>query len=222
MRSFFIVAVVFFAGCFSVYSQVVGDFTVNGNVSYSYMIDSQDLTFSARNADDLDGLRNGVSVELSAYYMPRPNLGWGMRYNRFSSSVSVSDIDILAPNNEVGVGDASEDVTISYIGVSQLIRNRSRRFYLSYEPTIGYVRYKNKVYALGDYNVTSKGLGIGCSLSYSYNPFQGFLVGPKIGMLYALMSDYHIEGPDGFGEKQDKGMQNFLRFNAGVMVSYTF
>lgn len=223
MRSFFIAAALCLSGCFWGYSQVNGNFTVNADVSYGYMIDSQDLSFSASDPEELKDLRSGLSVDLSAYYMFHPSVGIGLRYNRFSSSASVSDTYINAPNYEYGTGDASEDMTMQYIGVAQIIRHGRRRSFLAYEPTIGYMMYKNKVSALGDdYDVTAKGLGLGFSISYTYNAFENFLIGPRVGAMYTFMSKFQVDGPDGFSEEQDKGIQAFLRFNAGIMVSYTF
>lgn len=140
---------------------------------------------------------------------------------------SAHDAYITAPNGDEGFGNASDDITMSYIGLSMIenLIKRETKHKLYLEASIGYQHYKDEVESLGSYKVTRGCLASGLGFSYQYEAFENFSIGPSIRLIGGTLGKVNIEGPDGFDEmvKFDGDKKELLiRFDAGITASYRF
>lgn len=236
MRSFVFASVLTAISSFSVFSQEAATedkkekqsrFMVTADVNYAYRFETPDNSFNVNDEVYLKELKSGISYDISAYYMYTEYTGIGLKYNRFASSASAQDAYITAPNGDTGFSHASDDVTMSYIGLSLiedlLKKNPEHQLYL--EASLGYEHYRDEVEALGSYTVSRGCFASSVGLSYQYVAFKNFSFGPKINLIGGTIGKVKIEGPEGYTEmiKFDNDKKEFLvRFDVGLTASYKF
>jgi hypothetical protein len=236
MKSFIFATAFTALGCFMGFSQETvteekkekqSYFKVTADVNFAYRLAKIDNSFNVNDEQYLKNLKSGVSYDISAYYMYSEYTGIGLKYNVYKSSASAHDAYITAPNGDTGFGFASDDITMSYIGVSMIenLIKRETKHKLYLEASIGYQHYKDEVEALGSYTVSRGCLASNLGFSYQYEAFENFSIGPKISLTGGTIGKVKIEGPDGFNETvkfDDDKKELLIRFDAGVTASYRF
>ena len=124
-------------------------------------------------------LTSGFNFDISAYHRIRPNMGLGLKFNRYSASAQTSP---------AGVYLSTKD-RIIFIGPSFLYSNFERE-----TPH----KIENKGSALGLYS----------TIGYQYAVNRSFLIGPQIGFGLGVLKSYTENGVRktlGNGEKEGLG-----------------
>ena len=119
-------------------------------------------------------LTSGFNFDISAYHRIGPNMGLGLKFNRYSASAQTSP---------AGVYLSTKD-RIIFIGPSFLYSNFEREtpHKIYYDMAIGYVQYTSNTF-VNNQKIENKGsaLGLYSTIGYQYAVNRSFLIGPQIG-----------------------------------------
>ena len=123
----------------------------------------------------LEKLTSGFHFDISAYHRIAPNMGLGLKFNRYSASAETS----LA-----GVYLSTKD-RIIFIGPSFMYSNfemdTPHKFY--WDVALGYQQYtsSNNFSGLGNFKVKGSSVGLYSTIGYQYAVSRSFLIGPQLG-----------------------------------------
>ena len=123
----------------------------------------------------LEKLTSGFHFDISAYHRIAPNMGLGLKFNRYSASAETS----LA-----GVYLNTKD-RIIFIGPSFMYSNfemdTPHKFY--WDVALGYQQYtsSNNFSGLGNFEVKGSSIGLYSTIGYQYAVSRSFLIGPQLG-----------------------------------------
>ena len=123
----------------------------------------------------LEKLTSGFHFDISAYHRIAPNMGLGLKFNRYSASAETS----LA-----GVYLNTKD-RIIFIGPSFMYSNfemdTPHKFY--WDVALGYQQYtsSNNFSGLGNFEVKGSSVGLYSTIGYQYAVSRSFLIGPQLG-----------------------------------------
>jgi hypothetical protein len=147
-------------------------------------------------------LTSGFNFDVSAYHRIGPNMGLGLKFNRYSASAQTSP---------AGVYLSTKD-RIIFIGPSFMYSNfemdTPHKFY--WEAAIGYQQYasSNNFSGLGNFEVKGSSVGLYSTIGYQYAVSRSFLIGPQIGFGLGVLKSYTENGVRktlGNGEKEGLG-----------------
>ena len=147
-------------------------------------------------------LTSGFNFDISAYHRIGPNMGLGLKFNRYSASAQTSP---------AGVYLSTKD-RIIFIGPSFMYSNfemdTPHKFY--WEAAIGYQQYasSNNFSGLGNFEVKGSSVGLYSTIGYQYAVSRSFLIGPQIGFGLGVLKSYTENGVRktlGNGEKEGLG-----------------
>ena len=146
-------------------------------------------------------LTSGFNFDISAYHRIGPNMGLGLKFNRYSASAQTSP---------AGVYLSTKD-RIIFIGPSFLYSNFEREtpHKIYYDMAIGYVQYTSNTF-VNTQKIEDKGsaLGLYSTIGYQYAVSRSFLIGPQIGFGLGVLKSYTENGVRktlGNGEKEGLG-----------------
>ena len=146
-------------------------------------------------------LTSGFNFDISAYHRIGPNMGLGLKFNRYSASAQTSP---------AGVYLSTKD-RIIFIGPSFLYSNFEREtpHKIYYDMAIGYVQYTSNTF-VNNQKIENKGsaLGLYSTIGYQYAVNRSFLIGPQIGFGLGVLKSYTENGVRktlGNGEKEGLG-----------------
>jgi len=146
-------------------------------------------------------LTSGFNFDVSAYHRIGPNMGLGLKFNRYSASAQTSP---------AGVYLSTKD-RIIFIGPSFLYSNFEREtpHKIYYDMAIGYVQYTSNTF-VNTQKIENKGsaLGLYSTIGYQYAVNRSFLIGPQIGFGLGVLKSYTENGVRktlGNGEKEGLG-----------------
>ena len=146
-------------------------------------------------------LTSGFNFDISAYHRIGPNIGLGLKFNRYSASAQTSP---------AGVYLSTKD-RIIFIGPSFLYSNFEREtpHKIYYDMAIGYVQYTSNTF-VNTQKIENKGsaLGLYSTIGYQYAVNRSFLIGPQIGFGLGVLKSYTENGVRktlGNGEKEGLG-----------------
>ena len=146
-------------------------------------------------------LTSGFNFDISAYHRIGPNMGLGLKFNRYSASAQTSP---------AGVYLSTKD-RIIFIGPSFLYSNFEREtpHKIYYDMAIGYVQYTSNTF-VNTQKIENKGsaLGLYSTIGYQYAVNRSFLIGPQLGFGLGVLKSYTENGVRktlGNGEKEGLG-----------------
>ena len=120
-------------------------------------------------------LTSGFNFDISAYHRIGPNMGLGLKFNRYSASAQTSP---------AGVYLSTKD-RIIFIGPSFMYSNfemdTPHKFY--WDVALGYQQYtsSNNFSGLGNFEVKGSSVGLYSTIGYQYAVSRSFLIGPQLG-----------------------------------------
>ena len=146
-------------------------------------------------------LTSGFNFDISAYHRIGPNMGLGLKFNRYSASAQTSPAGIYLSTKD----------RIIFIGPSFLYSNFEREtpHKIYYDMAIGYVQYTSNTF-VNTQKIENKGsaLGLYSTIGYQYAVNRSFLIGPQIGFGLGVLKSYTENGVRktlGNGEKEGLG-----------------
>lgn len=178
--------------------------------------------------DYVSDLKSGMSYDFSGYFLlNKSHNALGLKYNSFNSKASIGPIDLVAPNGQTGVGTTSDNITMSFIGLSygyfEIVDKEKGGF--DFEMALGLISYKNKSNILGAYDITGSALGIVGSIGYDIKLIEGMYVEPKLGYTMGTISQFDVTGENGFKgtlKLANDTKESLFRIDLSVGLNYRF
>ncbi len=141
-------------------------------------------------------LKTGFSYDVSLYIRlaEDKNSFIGLKYNSFQKRSVMNGVYVTAPNGQEGYGEFSDDIAISYYGLSYLYSKENSKGAFNFDFGLGYVNYCDKAVYLNDYKIKGGTLGFYTSGSYYFKVTDYIMLGPKIGVLLGSLSSIKVDG----------------------------
>jgi len=179
--------------------------------------------------DYVDGLKSGISYDASVYYrIKQKDFGFGVKFNAFNSSGTLSNQELTDIDGTTGIGSTSDAITITFIGASYIIDKYkpSTRHEFNAEVALGYMGYKDdsRIFA-NKYKITGSTLGMDVTVGYKYRVFKNFSLGPQVGFLGGVIKKFDVKGSNGYHTtlKLDKdNYESLWRIDLSLSAIYRF
>lgn len=171
-------------------------FLINISAGPSFRIAKNPAGLDAAMEKYLKEIKSGFSYDVSAYFLRDEKVGFGLRYNAYKSSGKFTSSQLLDPNGESGPGTASDDITITFIGVGVLVQDKGFLPHdkVSLEAALGYIGYINNTTVLHDYKLTGSSIGLSTTLGYHFGITPTILVGPTVAFTGGILKKFDIKG----------------------------
>lgn len=149
--------------------------TVMASAGYAWRTAEIDGSITYPFRSHVEKITSGFHFDISAYHRIAPNMGLGLKFNRYSASAETS----LA-----GVYLNTKD-RIIFIGPSLMYSNfemdTPHKFY--WDVALGYQQYtsSNNFSGLGNFEVKGSSVGLYSTIGYQYAVSRSFLIGPQLG-----------------------------------------
>ena len=175
--------------------------TVMASAGYAWRTAEIDGSITYPFRSHVEKITSGFHFDISAYHRIAPNMGLGLKFNRYSASAETS----LA-----GVYLNTKD-RIIFIGPSFMYSNfemdTPHKFY--WDVALGYQQYTSNTF-VNTQKIENKGsaLGLYSTIGYQYAVNRSFLIGPQIGFGLGVLKSYTENGVRktlGNGEKEGLG-----------------
>ena len=174
--SIFVLAAVFSLSCKAQQRSVKeGKVAIMASAGYAWRTAEIDDSITYPFRSHVEKLTSGFHFDISAYHRIAPNMGLGLKFNRYSASAETS----LA-----GVYLNTKD-RIIFIGPSFMYSNfemdTPHKFY--WDVALGYQQYtsSNNFSGLGNFEVKGSSVGLYSTIGYQYAVSRSFLIGPQLG-----------------------------------------
>lgn len=156
-----------------------------------------------------DQLRLGFQYSTKFQYFGRKDVGFGLEYHQFFNKTK---------DNLPQVGDISDNIKISYLGVSSVRRkqesDQGNRSYL--EIGLGAVFYQDKA-EVNHQPLLIEGTTFGINVQYGYDIVisESMSIGLDVGFLLASLYSIEVNGTTVTAQNQDDG-ESLSRINLGL------
>ncbi|WP_281310318.1 hypothetical protein [Flavobacterium flavigenum] len=203
-------------------------FLLLANVAQSFRVASSPDGLNSEQKEYLKKLKSGLSYDISAYYLKDERTGFGLKYNAYKSSGTLSNQQVTLDDGTTYRGDFSDDITISFIGASFILTEgqNSRTGEANLELAIGYMAYQNKSTIIGSpLKITGGNLGMIGGIGYHFRVTPHFLIGPQINFAGGVLKKLKYKHADGSTEtiKLDKEeFENLWRIDLAIGAKFRF
>ncbi|MXS71441.1 autotransporter domain-containing protein [Chryseobacterium binzhouense] len=162
------------------------------SVGYAWRLAKMPSGISKDTRDYLKGLKSGVDVGVSAYYLIKGNVGVGLKYSGYFAS-SNGRITVQDSNGQTVGGFVSTEDQIHFIGAAYMFSNFSSdtKHKLFYDVALGVITYNTTT---GNIKGTGSNLGAEINFAYQYAITNNIFIGPKIGMTGGTLSKMKLNG----------------------------
>ena len=174
--SIFVLAAVFSLSCKAQQRSVKeGKVAIMASAGYAWRTAEIASSISYPFRSHVEKLTSGFHFDISAYHRIAPNMGLGLKFNRYSAS---------AETTLAGVYLSTKD-RIIFIGPSFMYSNfemdTPHKFY--WEAAIGYQQYmsSNILGSIGNFELKGSSVGLYSTIGYQYSVSRSFLIGPQLG-----------------------------------------
>ena len=175
--SIFVLAAVFSLSCKAQQRSVKeGKVAIMASAGYAWRTAEIDGSITYPLRSHVEKLTSGFHFDISAYYRIAPNMGLGLKFNRYSASAETS----------LGGVYLSTKDRIIFIGPSFMYSNfemdTPHKFY--WDVALGYQQYmsSNNFSGLGNFEVKGSSVGLYSTIGYQYAVSRSFLIGPQLGL----------------------------------------
>ena len=148
----------------------------------------------------LEKLTSGFHFDISAYHRIAPNMGLGLKFNRYSVSAQTS----------LGAAYFSTKDRIIFIGPSFMYStfdmDTPHKFY--WDVAIGYLQYTSDSF-VNIRKIEAKGstIGLYSTIGYQYAVNRSFLIGPQLGFGLGALKSYTENGVSkSLGKNEKEGL----------------
>ena len=174
--SIFVLAAVFSLSCKAQQRSVKeGKVAIMASAGYAWRTAEIDGSITYPFRSHVEKITSGFHFDISAYHRIAPNMGLGLKFNRYSAS---------AETTLAGVYLSTKD-RIIFIGPSFMYSNfemdTPHKFY--WEAAIGYQQYtsSNILGSIGNFELKGSSVGLYSTIGYQYSVSRSFLIGPQLG-----------------------------------------
>lgn len=217
--------------CFLGYSQENSEivktkdskFNISFAVGPSFRLAKIPSDMSPEEKKILKALKSGISYDFNLAYNINKNQGFGLKFNMYQSKASIGPVHFIEFNGEEGDGRISNNVKIYFIGPSYTTSTSINKDDFCANFAIGYSGYVGVSEGINSYTVKGSSLGLNVDVNYFFGLSDHFQIGPRIGLLQGVISEFEIKGSNGFHEtrKLDKNnKEGLLRLDLSVAFRY--
>ena len=174
--SIFVLAALFSLSCKAQQRSVKeGKVAIMASAGYAWRTAEIDGSITYPLRSHVEKITSGFHFDISAYHRIAPNMGLGLKFNRYSASAETS----------LGGVYLSTKDRIIFIGPSFMYSNfemdTPHKFY--WEAAIGYQQYasSNNFSGLGNIELKGSSVGLYSTIGYQYAVSRSFLIGPQLG-----------------------------------------
>ena len=147
---------------------------------------------SGQDKEYLKGLKNGMVVDISAYYHFKGNFALGLKLSNYSASSSAT-ISVNSPNNYPMSQFISTSDNITFFGPAVMYSNfnETTKHKLFVDMGLGVISYTTKT---GNIKGTGSNLGVEMNFGYQYAISKHLFLGPKLGLTGGTLSKMSYNG----------------------------
>ena len=174
--SIFVLAAAFSLPCKAQQRSVKeGKVAIMASAGYAWRTAEIDGSITYPFRSHVEKITSGFHFDISAYHRIAPNMGLGLKFNRYSASAETS----------LGGVYLSTKDRIIFIGPSFMYSNfemdTPHKFY--WEAAIGYQQYtsSNILGSIGNFELKGSSVGLYSTIGYQYAVSRSFLIGPQLG-----------------------------------------
>ncbi len=182
--------------------------------------------YSANQRAYIRDLKSGIAYNMSAYYLLDNQRGVGLKFSSYSSSGTAPGQELYDPTGEVDFGYSKDDITITFIGASYLLREKGyfALDHVGLEFALGYIRYVNETLILNDYKLSGGNLGISVAFNYHFGITKNFAIGPSLSFTGGVLNRFKVVG-NGINETiklEDDALESLYRLDLSVSGRFSF
>jgi len=192
-----------------------GKVAIMASAGYAWRTAEIDGSITYPFRSHVEKLTSGFHFDISAYHRIAPNMGLGLKFNRYSASAETS----LA-----GVHFSTKD-RIIFIGPSFMYStfemDTPHKFY--WDVALGYQQYvsSNTLGPLGNFEVKGSSVGLYSTIGYQYAVSRSFQIGPQIGYGLGAVKIYAENGTSiSLGNNEEK--EGLGRFTLAATATVRF
>lgn len=188
---------------------------------------------TAKNLDEVQkaivrDLKSGNSIDASVYYKPNQT-GFGVKFNKFNASTSVSGINVvMADNFSIENTTLVVKDEITFIGPSFYIdaNDLNSKHHGMMDLALGYLDYysTSKV-SNRTYEINSGTFGMIANIGYRYCFNKYISVGPQVSFVGGVLRSFEIDGPNNFRKRiklEKDNYENLWRIDLSLGATFRF
>jgi hypothetical protein len=204
------------------------NFLFLANVGQSFRVASLPDGLNSEQKEYYKKLKSGLSYDISAYYHKDGSAGFGLKYNVYKSSGTISNQQITLDDGTIYQGDFSDDITISFIGPSFILTEdeHARVGEANLELAIGYISYQNKATIIASpLKITGANLGMIGGMGYHFRITPHFLLGPQVNFVGGVLKELKYKYEDGSTETiklDEEEFENLWRIDLAIGAKFRF
>ena len=192
-------------------------FSIIPSVGFGWRTAENPDGLSSQEEDYIKGLKSGISVDVSAYYHLKGNLGLGLKFSNYSASSS-GTLSGLDSYGQIIYASVSTDDNITFFGPAFMFSNfnEGTKHKLFVDLALGVISYTTKTN-----NVTGKGSNLGAemNIAYQYAITKNVYLGPKLGLTGGTLSKMTYNGQTvNFGDNKE----GLSRVNLSAAATFRF
>ena len=214
--SIFVLVAVFSLSCKAQQRSVKEDkVAIMASAGYAWRTAEIDGSITYPLRSHVEKLTSGFHFDISAYYRIAPNMGLGLKFNRYSASAETS----------LGGVYLSTKDRIIFIGPSFMYSNfemdTPHKFY--WEAAIGYQQYasSNNFSGLGNIELKGSSVGLYSTIGYQYAVSRSFLIGPQLGFGLGAVK-LHVENGRGLSLANNDKKEGLGRVSLAATATIRF
>jgi len=192
-------------------------FSIIPSIGFGWRTAENPDGLSSQEKDYLKGLKNGVSIDVSAYYHLQGSLGLGLKFSNYSASSS-GTLNAKDSYGQTVSANVSTDDNITFFGPAFMFSNfnESTRHKLFIDLGLGVISYTTKT---GSVKGKGSNLGVEMNVAYQYAITKTIYLGPKFGLTGGTLSKMTYNGQTvDFGENKE----GLGRVSLGAAASFRF
>ena len=174
--------------------------TVMASAGYAWRTAEIDGSITYPFRSHVEKITSGFHFDISAYHRIAPNMGLGLKFNRYSASAQTS----------LGAAYFSTKDRIIFIGPSFMYStfdmDTPHKFY--WDVAIGYLQYTSDSF-VNVRKIEAKGstIGLYSTIGYQYAVNRSFLIGPQLGFGLGALKSYTENGVSkSLGKNEKEGL----------------
>ncbi len=201
----------------SVFSSAQEKFSIIPSVGFGWRTAENPKGLSSQEEDYIKGLKSGLSVDVSAYYHLKGNLGLGLKFSNYSASSS-GTLSASDSSGQMIFARVSTDDNITFFGPAFMFSNftESTKHKFFVDIALGVISYTTKTG-----NVKGKGSNFGADMNigYQYAITKNVYLGPKLGLTGGTLNKMTYNGQTvNFGDNKE----GLSRVNLSAAATFRF
>ena len=177
-----------------------GKVAIMASAGYAWRTAEIDGSITYPLRSHVEKITSGFHFDISAYHRIAPNMGLGLKFNRYSASAQTS----------LGAAYFSTKDRIIFIGPSFMYStfdmDTPHKFY--WDVAIGYLQYTSDSF-VNVRKIEAKGstIGLYSTIGYQYAVNRSFLIGPQLGFGLGALKSYTENGVSkSLGKNEKEGL----------------